>query len=134
MGPVAYCVDYARTQPAFAPNGSDALEDLRDHLRGQAIHPKRVWTDWETARILPAYQRDFWGGDKVWSGKPTSLTSGRTPKTGDYVVLFSARSPACPFCQTALKPWSNRHPDGPPANWQRVYVADGGILELYRVG
>jgi hypothetical protein len=133
-GPVAYGIGFATTHPAFAPNGGDALEDLRDHLRDQNVHPKRVWSDWETVRILPAYQRDFWGGDKVWSGKPTSLTSPRAvPKSGDYVVLFSARSTTCPFCRTALRPWLRKNPHGAPSNWERVYVSDTKNLELYKV-
>lgn len=133
-GPVTYGVEFATRHPAFAPNGGDALEDLRDHLRDRAVHPERVWTDWETARILPAYQRDFWGGDKVWSGKPTSLTSPQAaPKSGDYVVLFSPRSVACQFCRAALRPWLRKNPK-PPADWERVYVSEDKNVELYKVG
>jgi hypothetical protein len=134
-GPVAYGAGYATSSPAFAPNGGAALEDLRDHLRGRSFAAPRVWTDWETARILPAYQRDFFGGDKVWSGKPQSLTGTRLePQPGDYVLLFSASSQTCTFCRMALGPWLKEHPQGPPASWQTEYVSDMKNLVLYRVG
>ena len=133
-GPVSYAARYATSSPAFAPNGGAALEDLRDHFRGRSFTPERVWTDWETARILPAYQRDFFGGDKVWSGKPQSLTGTKAePQRGDYVLLFSAKSQTCTFCRVALGPWLKEHPQGPPANWQTEYVSHTKNLVLYRV-
>jgi hypothetical protein len=132
-GPAAFAAQYATNHVAFAPNGGDALEDLRDHLRGQDFAPERVWTDWETKRILPAYQRDFFGGEKVWSGKPMSITGKGEPQPGDYVLLFSAKSSTCSHCRTALKPWMKKHPDGPPANWRVEYTSETGNLVLYRV-
>lgn len=133
-GPVAFVTDYATTSPAFAPNGAAALEELRDHLRGKDAKAPRVWTDWETKRILPAYQRDFFGGDKVWSGDPTSLTgTTKQPEPGDFVVLFSRKSQTCQFCQTALAPWVRDHPEGPPANWVLDYTSPSKNLEFYRV-
>ena len=66
--PVVVGVNYLMTYPAFAPNGGAALEQLRDELRGTGFDAPTVWTDWETKRLLPAYQRGFFGGDKVWTG------------------------------------------------------------------
>ena len=41
------------TSTSFALQGGDALEQLRDHLDGEDFTTSRVWTDWETVRILP---------------------------------------------------------------------------------
>lgn len=131
-GPTAYLLEWSSTQVAFAPHGGDALEDLRDHLRGRGFAPELVWTDWETARILPVYQRDFFGGERVWSGTPASLTGGGTPRAGDYVVLFSARSQTCTHCRNALRPWLREH-RRPPAGWKLEYATEKGNLMLYRV-
>lgn len=133
-GPVAWAARYATATQFFAPGGASALEDLRDHLRGKDAKAPRVWTDWETKRILPAYQRDFFGGDKVWSGEPTSLTgTTKQPAPGDFVVLFSRKSQTCQFCRTALAPWVRDHPKGPPANWVLDYTSPDKNLEFYRV-
>jgi hypothetical protein len=129
---VVYTAQYAMTNVAFAPHGSDGLEDLRDHLRGRDFHPQVVWTDWETARILPIYQHDFFGG-RVWSGKPKSLTGRAKPRAGDYAVLFSPTSKTCAFCRDALKPWLKKQGGKPPASWQREYVSPDGTATLYRV-
>lgn len=119
---------------AFAVNGGDALEELRDHLDAQDFSTTTVWTDWETVRILPAYQREFFGGDKVWTGKGRSITGKRAkPVAGDYVLLFRPGSRTCSFCLTALEPWTIRHPSGPPASWEPVFESDTRNLVLYRV-
>lgn len=119
---------------AFAVNGGDALEELRDHLDAQDFSTSTVWTDWETVRILPAYQRDFFGGDKVWTGEARSITGRRAkPVAGDYVLLFRPGSRACTFCLTALEPWTIRHPSGPPASWEPVFESEARNLVLYRV-
>ena len=128
---------YSTTTEAFAPNGGDALEDLREHLGSIGFSTDEVWTDWETKRILPAYQRDAFGGKKVWTGTPRSITSGRTgpawePYPGDAVLLFSARDMTCQWCRTALKPWLEEHPTV-PANWHLVYRSETGNVELYQV-
>jgi hypothetical protein len=129
-GPVTFVSGYAYDQPAFAPNGGEALDELRDHLRGQKVG--EVWTDWETKRILPAYQRDFFGGAKAWSGTPMSLTGPGEPGPGDLVLLYSARSLTCGHCRTALEPWLTAHPN-PPSGWQVLYQTREDNLTLYRV-
>jgi hypothetical protein len=128
---------YATTTEAFAPNGGDALEDLREHLESIGFSTEEVWTDWETKRILPAYQRDAFGGTKVWAGTPRNLTNGGTgpawePYPGDAVLLFSARDMTCQWCRTALEPWLEKHPTV-PANWDLVYRSETGNVELYQV-
>ncbi|SDP28992.1 Dolichyl-phosphate-mannose-protein mannosyltransferase [Pedococcus dokdonensis] len=119
---------------AFAVNGGDALEELRDHLDAQDFSTTTVWTDWETVRILPAYQREFFGGDKVWNGRGKSITGKRAkPVSGDYVLLFQPGSRTCGFCLTALTPWTIRHPSGPPSTWEPVFESSARNLTLYRV-
>ena len=131
--PVVVSVEYLTTYPAFAPNGGDAMERLRDELRGKDFEAPTVWTDWETRRLLPPYQRDFFGGDKVWDGPGRSLTGAGEPAPGDYVLLFSARSPTCGHCRTALSPWLAENPTV-PGDWELVHTSETGNLELYRVG
>ena len=135
--PVFQGARYATTgvaSTAFAVKGGDALEELRDHLDAEDFSTPKVWTDWETARILPAYQRDFFGGDKVWQGEPESITGkGAKPVSGDYVLLFQPGSRTCGFCLTALYPWTIRNPSGPPSTWEPVFESDARNLTLYRV-
>ena len=130
--PVVVSVQYLTTYPAFAPNGGDALERLRDELRGKDFEAPAVWTDWETRRLLPPYQRDFFGGDKVWDGPSRSLTGPGEPAPGDYVLLYSARSATCGHCRTALRPWLTENPTV-PESWELVHTSEAGNLELYRV-
>jgi hypothetical protein len=134
--PVYEVARYALSGPtstAFAPRGGDALEELREHLDEVDFSTTRVWTDWETARILPAYQRDFFGGDKVWKGRPVSITGKGEPASGDYVLLFQPNSRTCGFCLTALRPWTLKNPSGPPSSWETVFESDARNLTLYRV-
>jgi len=131
--PVVVGLNFLTTYPAFAPNGGAALEQLRDELKGTGFNAPTVWTDWETKRLLPPYQRDFFGGDKVWNGRARSLTGSGEPAPGDYVLLFSARSETCNHCRTALRPWLAENPTV-PENWELVTSSDTGNLELYRVG
>ena len=133
IGPVVSGVDYARTNDAFAPNGGAALEELRDHLRGKDLRPGVLWTDWETRRIIPPYQRDLFGGKPVWRGTTKSLTGAGAPAPGDYVLIFTKGSNTCPFCTTALKPWRDKNSGALPATWTTDFVSDEGNLTLYRV-
>jgi hypothetical protein len=130
--PVTVSVEYLLTYPAFAPNGGDAMERLRDELRGKDFRAPTLWTDWETKRMVPPYQRDFFGGEKVWNGQARSLTGPGEPEPGDYVLLFSARSATCGHCRTALRPWLKENPTV-PEDWQLVHTSETGNLQLYRV-
>jgi hypothetical protein len=133
VGPVATGVSYATTNQAFAPNGGAALEELRDHLRGKDLGSSVLWTDWETRRIIPPYQRDLFGGKRVWKSTTKSLTGAGEPTTGDYVLIFTKGSNTCPFCTTALAPWRAKHSGPVPATWTTDFVSDEGNLTLYRV-
>jgi hypothetical protein len=131
--PVAFVVHYATTHPAFPPGGGAALEELRDELSANGFRGGRVFTDWETVRILPAYQKPFLGGDAVWPGEPRSVTGPVKPARGDHVLLFERNSRTCPFCWNALARWVEKNPDGPPANWHPVFTSSHGVVTLYEV-
>lgn len=129
-GPLVSGIGFAQSHPSFAPNGGNALQQLRDHVRGQDLG--QVWTDWETKRILTAYQHDFFGGRRVWDGTVMSLTGKGAPGSGDHVLLYSATSETCNHCRNALAPWLEKHPHVPP-DWVVEFVTPTGNLVLYRV-
>ena len=130
--PVYHAAQFVPNEKSFALNGGDALEELRAHLDGTGFEVDKVWTDWETKRILPAYQRPVFGGEKVWKGTPTSLTGPGTPAAGDAVLLYSAEDDVCGHCRRALAPWLAQNPTI-PANWDLVYEDPAKDLELYLV-
>jgi 4-amino-4-deoxy-L-arabinose transferase-like glycosyltransferase len=132
-GPVAFAAQYAASNPAFAPSGGAALEELRSELDRRDFQGGRIFTDWETVRIFEAYQRPFFGGGKEFPGQARSITGGPQPQPGDHVVLWQKSSPTCGFCSNALKPWTAKHPDGAPPSWKIEYRTSHGILTLYRV-
>jgi Dolichyl-phosphate-mannose-protein mannosyltransferase len=123
----------ARDDPTLAPNGGNALEQLRGYLG--SLPEDRVgvvWSDWSTKRILPSYELDPFGG-RVWDARLRSLTGPGQPTPGDLVVLFSAHDATCVFCRTALRPWLREHPQL-PASWSLQWRTPEGNLFLYRVG
>ena len=130
--PIWHAARYVPTVPAFAANGGDSMQELRSHLAGSGFAPDVVWTDWETKRLLPAYQRPFFGGDKVWNGTARSLTGPGEPETGDAVLLYSARGNVCDHCRRALEPWLEENPTVPDT-WELVYEDREGEVELYVV-
>jgi hypothetical protein len=70
----------------------------------------------------------------VWQGHPRSITgAGAEPASGDYVLLFQPNSRTCGFCLNALRPWTLKHPSGPPSSWETVFESDARNLTLYRV-
>jgi hypothetical protein len=133
--PVSDAVRYAHVSTAFPPAGGDALEQLRADLAAKDFTAGAVWTDWSTARILPAYMRPMFGGDKVWDAERVRniAVDGVEPASGDYVLLFRPGSLTCGFCLNALDPWTRAHPDGPPASWRPVFTSDTDNLVLYEV-
>lgn len=133
VGPVVAAADVVRTSPVFATNGGAPLVALRDYMASRHASPKVVWSDWETVRLLPIYQRGAFGGERLWGGKVKSLTGkGANPQPGDYVVLHSAHDGTCSFCRTALAPWAAQHKTV-PASWVREFATPTGNLVVYRV-
>lgn len=130
--PVTIAVRYVSSYPAFAPNGGLAMEDLRDHLYGKHL-AGRIWTDFHTERLIPVYQRDFFGREKVWTVEGTRRLTGKDePEPGDYVLLYSPRSATCNHCRSTLRPWLKAHPTL-PRNWRIEYTSPTENLMLYRV-
>ena len=72
-----------------------------------------LWTDWETKRLVPIYQRGIFGGDPMWTAEPKSLTGPGEPGPGDAVLLYSTRDDTCGCCRRALAPWLEDEPDDP---------------------
>ena len=130
--PVFNAARYVPNTPTFAINGGDAMEKLRTHLGEIDYSVGTVWTDRRTLRILPAYQRPFFGGAKVWTGKPRSLTAKGEPRPGDAVLLYSTHDDTCSHCRIHLWPWLLEHPSVPP-NWKLIYRTESSNIEMYEV-
>ena len=124
-----------RTVPtieAFAANGGDGLEQLRDHLGAEGYATGTVWTDVRTVRLLPIFQRPFLGGEKTWTGKPKKLDDLADVKPGDSVLFYSAHDDTCFHCRIQIQPWIETHPNR-PENWELVFATPTKNIELYRV-
>jgi hypothetical protein len=132
VGPLVTLANFAQSS-VFAPNGAAALQDLRGYFARSQVRGATVWSDWETLRILPIYQRGAFGGDKEWSAHFKSLTSKGKPKAGDYVVMYSTDGQTCFFCGQALRPWLKENTPLPSA-WRPTYTAPSQNLTVYRVG
>lgn len=121
------------SSPALATNGGAALSDVSRTVAD--AHPAvgaSVFTDWQTARILPIYRHPAFGGAPAWSAPVRSLTGKETPKGGDLVLLVSSEASPCGFCTAALKPWRAEHRSVPTA-WRPIYVSQDGGYVLYEV-
>ena len=114
LGVLVPAVRFATTYPGFAPNGGDAMVELRDHLTVAGGMPDaRVWADWGTQRILPVYQtspigtprweaRSFRSLNRLLRFPPDS--DAAYPQPGDYVVIYSDEDRTCWHCRRALQP------------------------------
>ncbi|WP_460932133.1 ArnT family glycosyltransferase [Phycicoccus ginsengisoli] len=132
-GPVVTMWRSAVQDPVYAPNGATALQEMRTFMTSSGVKKGRVWTDWESARIMPIYERGPWGGEKRWTATFKSLTGkNANPRSGDYVAIFSPRDATCSFCRLALAPWLKKYPTL-PASWTPVFTASSDNLTVYRV-
>jgi 4-amino-4-deoxy-L-arabinose transferase-like glycosyltransferase len=123
----------AARSPLIASNGGAALSEIRDVLGNEPASSATVWSDWQTVRLLPAYQRAALGGDRLWDFPPRSITGkDAAPAPGDYVLLVSPDRAPCQFCTGALRGWRENNPTVPPT-WTPVHVTSGGGMTLYRV-
>ncbi len=144
LGVAVPAVQFATTYPGFAPNGGDAMAELRTDLAAQGLPPDaRIWADWGTQRVLPAYQRGPFGDLRWEAAKFRSLNrllkdppsaAGGYPQPGDYVVIYSADDRTCWHCRRALVPVAAAFGPFPAAGWQQVFVSPTGNLVLYRLG
>lgn len=129
--------------PGFAPNGGDAMSQLRAELTRTGISPEaRIWADWGTQRVLPAYQNGPFG-ETQWSAASfrslnrllaPELTDGKGPQPGDYVVLYSDTDRTCWHCRRALRPVEAAFGPFPAAGWELLFTSTTGNLRLFRMG
>ncbi len=144
VGVAVPSIGFATTYPGFAPNGGDAMAELRTHLAVDGLpHDARIWADWGTQRVLPAYQRGPFG-DLRWQAArfrslnrllrlPPASEEGY-PRAGDYVVIYSATDRTCWHCRRALAPVEAAFGPFPAAGWQQEFESSAGNLVLYRLG
>ncbi|MEW1955071.1 glycosyltransferase family 39 protein [Terrabacter sp. NPDC080008] len=125
----------ASAAPTLATNGGTPLAGVSAELsRLRLPEQATVYTDWQTARVLPIYQRPWFGGSKRWYAGVRSITGKRQPGAGDYALLVTATADAtpCGFCTGALAPWRKRHPSL-PSKWTKVYASANEGYVLYAV-
>ncbi len=145
LGVIVPAARFATAYPGFAPNGGDAMVELRAHLAtsGQELADARIWADWGTQRVLPAYQTGPFG-DPRWEGgsfrslnrllrfPPTSAEE--YPQPGEFVVLYSADDRTCWHCRRALQPVEAAFGPLPGPGWEQLFTSSAGNLTLYRLG
>ncbi len=132
--PVWQAQQFLTNTAAFAPNGGDALEELRDYAAGAGFTADTLWTDSRTLRLLPVVQRPVFGGEKLWTAKGRTLTKDSVPQPGDAVLFYSAHDTGvCIHCNWNMQGWLKEHPQV-PANWDLVYATGDKNIELYRSG
>ena len=143
-GLVVPAVMFAATYPGFAPNGGNALSELRDYLaRSGGTPDQRIWADWGTQRVLPTYQRGPFGDERWEAANIRSLNrllrlpavpSDRYPRPGEYVVVYSADDRTCWHCRRALTDVEEVFGSFPQSGWEEVFTSSTGNLTLYRLG
>lgn len=131
--PVVQAQQFLTNTQAFAPNGGDALEELRDFVAGSGFTARTWWSDTRTLRLLPTVQRPVFGGEKLFTGKGRALVKGAVPKPGDAVLFYSAHDgDVCFHCNLNMQSWLRANPQV-PAGWQLVFATPDKNIELYRV-
>ena len=144
LGVVVPAVRFATSYPGFAPNGGDAMVELRDHLASQwaGLADARVWADWGTQRVLPAYQNGPFGDPRWEARRFLSLnrllrfppdSPADYPQPGDYVVIYSAEDRTCWHCRRALAPVEQAFAPLPGAGWIELFTSSAGNLSLYQL-
>jgi hypothetical protein len=145
LGVIVPATRFATAYPGFAPNGGDAMVELRAHLAtsGQELADARIWADWGTQRVLPAYQTGPFG-DPRWEGgsfralnrllrfPPTSAEE--YPQPGEFVVLYSTDDRTCWHCRRAMQPVDAAFGPLPGPGWEELFTSSAGNLTLYRLG
>jgi hypothetical protein len=145
LGVMVPAARFATSYPGFAPNGGDAMVELRAHLAsgGAELADARVWADWGTQRVLPAYQTGPFGDPRWEAGSFRSLnrlvrfpptSAAEYPQPGEYVVIYSDQDRTCWHCRRALQPVDQAFGPLPGAGWEELFTASAGNLALYRLG
>ena len=131
--PVWQAQQFLTNTQAFAPNGGDALDELRDFAADSGFTAETLWTDSRTRRLLPTVQKPVFGGEKVWTAKGRTLTEDSVPQPGDAVLFYSAHDgDVCVHCNMSMKRWLKANPQVPD-NWDLVFATPDKNIELYRV-
>jgi hypothetical protein len=146
LGVVVPSVRFATTYPGFAPNGGDAMTELRAYLAARGGMPEdRVWADWGTQRVLPAYRAGPFG-DPRWEARtfrslnrllptePPLVKPSAYPRAGDYVVIYSAEDRTCWHCRRAFRGVTEVFHPLPGPGWEPLFTSSTGNLTLYRLG
>lgn len=105
---------------------SDALPEFRSWLAKSGA--RTVWADARLFRILPIYTETS-TGHRIWRGHLRPIFTAAQPAPGDYVVIYSVGSDACPRCGQAAKA---ALPSVPPT-WQTVLTSRDRLLRVWRV-
>ena len=145
LGVLVPAARFATSYPGFAPNGGDAMVELRAHLASQGgeLADARVWADWGTQRVLPAYQTGPFGDPRWEAGSFRSLnrlvrfpptSAAEYPQPGEYVVIYSAEDRTCWHCRRALQPVDQAFGPLPGPGWEELFTTSEGNLTLYRLG
>ncbi len=144
LGVLVPSARFATSYPGFAPNGGDAMAELRTHLSAVGGLPGRtVWADWGTNRIVPIYQRgpfgdlqwqadDFRGINRLLRFPPDSAAG--YPQPGDRVVVYSPDDRTCWHCRRAWRDAQAGFGALPAQGWIEEFASSTGNLVLYRLG
>ncbi len=130
-GPVlASARQVGHTESYVVTNGG-VMSTFRNWLHAHDRQVGRLLTDHATARILPTYTRSFTGHRMA---HVHVLAIDRRPKArpGDLVVLFSAYTHVCWFCNHPITAWLAKHP-GRLAHWRKVWQTPDRTFVVYRV-
>jgi Dolichyl-phosphate-mannose-protein mannosyltransferase len=113
---------------AGAPRvSSDALPEFRSWLARSGA--RTVWADTKLYRVLPIYFVTR-TGHRVWRGHLRPLTNPGQPAAGDYVVVYSVGSDACPRCGDAAEAAL----PGIPPTWRPALTSRDHLLHVWQVG
>ena len=126
-GPSTAARQFVHDEPAFAPNGGDAMRGAAGRTsagRGFEVDRRCGPTGRPSGSCRP-YQRAIFGGDKVWDGRarePHGRRATRPP--GDAVLLLQRPRPAAATAARPWRPWLEENPTV-PATWELVYEDPG---------
>jgi hypothetical protein len=129
--PLVIAVGDSLANPRYRINGAHQLEDFRGWLAAQP-DVRVIWTDRRTARVLPLFTTNAFGGT-VWDGEIRVLArGGPVPGANERVALYSANSkPICVPCEREAKKVFG-DPLTLPPTWTREYQTPDGVVQVYR--
>lgn len=111
-------------------DGRTQLAELRAWLSEHGDEVPAIRVDARSKRVIAIYANEPFGAP-VWRGRLLDLGPKERPKPGEYVVEYSAHHDACLLCYAAIRD-ALGDPPMEPANWERVFATEDGVVELYR--